>query len=50
MEKAREFIKSSGLEQKIRTETLPLLQGLRKLYESGVIKMQFETHISKINS
>ncbi|MDP2926255.1 MAG: hypothetical protein Q8N99_07800, partial [Nanoarchaeota archaeon] len=47
MEKAREVIRSSGLEQQIRTKTLPLLQRLRKLYESGVVKMQFETQVSK---
>lgn len=47
MEKARKVIRSSGLEQQIRTKTLPLLQRLRKLYESGVVKMQFETQVSK---
>ena len=47
MDKAREFIRESGLEQKTRAEMLPLLQSLRNLYESREAKMQFETPLPK---
>lgn len=40
MSKASEFIKESGLGQKLRTKFVPFLQNLRELYERREIKMK----------